>query len=131
MPSFSPTGMLVFMQNNTEYVKPDKPSTPLMSAVVWDRCLQDFNNKALKFMALMSQSLISKGINLPKASLYDGKHLPFEDNFFDSAGAFNARTLKNRRISFFELVRVVKPSGKSCPLQPNFFRVIGFQRLSS
>lgn len=63
-----------------------------------------------------------------KALLYDGKHLPFEDNFFDSAGAFNVLEHVEEPENFiFELVRVVKPGGKVVLSSPNFFRVIGFR----
>jgi SAM-dependent methyltransferase len=64
----------------------------------------------------------------PRCQLYDGKHLPFSDNHFASAGAFNVLEHVEEPESFIsELVRVVMPGGKVVMSSPNFFRVVGFR----
>lgn len=64
----------------------------------------------------------------PRALLYDGKHLPFSNEFFDSAGALNVLEHVEEPEHFIaELVRVVKSGGKVVLSSPNFFRVIGFR----
>jgi len=64
----------------------------------------------------------------PRARLYDGKKLPFNSDYFDSAGALNVLEHVEEPEQFiYELVRVVKPGGKIVLSSPNFFRVIGFR----
>ncbi|MGC9036952.1 MAG: methyltransferase domain-containing protein, partial [Verrucomicrobiia bacterium] len=63
-----------------------------------------------------------------RARLYDGKKLPFDNEFFDSAGALNVLEHVEEPEQFIaELVRVVKPGGKVVLSSPNFLRVIGFR----
>jgi 2-polyprenyl-3-methyl-5-hydroxy-6-metoxy-1,4-benzoquinol methylase len=63
-----------------------------------------------------------------RCSFYDGKHLPFPDNHFASAGALNVLEHVEEPESFIpELVRVVQPGGKVIISSPNFFRVFGFR----
>src|SRR6187455_654207 len=48
-----------------------------------------------------------------RCQVYDGKRLPFPDNYFDSAGALNVLEHVDEPESFIqEVVRVVAPSGK-------------------
>ncbi|MGC8744359.1 MAG: class I SAM-dependent methyltransferase [Verrucomicrobiia bacterium] len=64
----------------------------------------------------------------PRAKLYDGRNLPFDSDYFDSAGALNVLEHVEEPEKFiYELVRVVKPGGKIVLSSPNFFRVIGFR----
>jgi 2-polyprenyl-3-methyl-5-hydroxy-6-metoxy-1,4-benzoquinol methylase len=58
---------------------------------------------------------------------YDGKTLPFADNYFASAGALNVLEHVEEPEAFIkELVRVVRPGGRVVLSSPNFFRVLGF-----
>lgn len=67
----------------------------------------------------------SAGLN---CSMYDGRRLPYSDEYFDSAGAFNVLEHVDEPEAFLvELVRVVKPGGKVVVSSPNFFRVIGWR----
>jgi 2-polyprenyl-3-methyl-5-hydroxy-6-metoxy-1,4-benzoquinol methylase len=63
-----------------------------------------------------------------RCQLYDGKKLPFADNFFAGAGALNVLEHVDEPEAFIrELVRVVEPGGKVVLSSPNFFRVFGFR----
>src|SRR5688572_31044918 len=63
-----------------------------------------------------------------RCQLYDGKKLPFADNYFASAGALNVLEHVDEPESFIrEIVRVVEPGGKVVLSSPNFFRVFGFR----
>jgi SAM-dependent methyltransferase len=60
--------------------------------------------------------------------VYDGRHLPFPDAHFASAGAFNVLEHVEEPETFIkELVRVVEANGRIVISSPNFFRVIGFR----
>jgi len=64
----------------------------------------------------------------PRCELYDGKKLPFTDNYFASAGALNVLEHVDEPEAFIrELARVVAPGGKVVLSSPNFFRVFGFR----
>ena len=63
-----------------------------------------------------------------RCQLYDGKKLPFPDDYFASAGALNVLEHVDEPEAFIhELVRVVEPGGKVVLSSPNFFRVFGFR----
>ena len=63
-----------------------------------------------------------------RCQLYDGKKLPFPDNYFASAGALNVLEHVDEPETFiFELVRVVEVGGRIVLSSPNFFRVLGFR----
>jgi SAM-dependent methyltransferase len=63
-----------------------------------------------------------------RCQLYDGKHLPFPDRYFASAGALNVLEHVEEPEAFIpELVRVVEPGGRIVISSPNFFRVFGFR----
>jgi SAM-dependent methyltransferase len=64
----------------------------------------------------------------PRCQLYDGRTLPFADNYFASAGALNVLEHVEAPEAFLrELVRVVKPGGRVVVSSPNFFRVFGWR----
>jgi 2-polyprenyl-3-methyl-5-hydroxy-6-metoxy-1,4-benzoquinol methylase len=64
----------------------------------------------------------------PRCKLYDGKHLPFADNFFAGVGAINVLEHVEEPEAFIaELVRVAEPGGRVVISSPNFFRVFGFR----
>ena len=64
----------------------------------------------------------------PRCQIYDGKHLPFADNFFASVGAINVLEHVEEPEAFIaELVRVAEPGGRVVISSPNFFRVFGFR----
>jgi len=64
----------------------------------------------------------------PECVVYDGRHLPFADEFFDSAGALNVLEHVEEPEDFLkELVRVIRPGGRLVISSPNFLRVIGFR----
>jgi SAM-dependent methyltransferase len=63
-----------------------------------------------------------------RCQMYDGKHLPFPDACFASAGAFNVLEHVEEPERFVkELVRVVEIGGRVVISSPNFFRAIGFR----
>jgi SAM-dependent methyltransferase len=63
-----------------------------------------------------------------KCKVYDGKRLPFPDQHFASAGAFNVLEHVDEPEAFInELVRVVEIGGKVVVSSPNFFRVFGLR----
>ena len=64
----------------------------------------------------------------PRCQLYDGKKLPFPDNYFASVGALNVLEHVDEPEAFVhDVVRVVAPGGKVVLSSPNFFRVFGFR----
>ncbi len=64
----------------------------------------------------------------PRCQLYDGKRLPFDDQFFASVGALNVLEHVDEPEAFVrELVRVVEIGGRVVLSSPNFFRVFGFR----
>lgn len=63
-----------------------------------------------------------------RCQFYDGKHLPFADGYFASAGALNVLEHVEEPEQFIpELVRVVEPGGRVLISSPNFYRVFGFR----
>jgi len=63
-----------------------------------------------------------------RCQLYDGKHLPFANNFFASVGAINVLEHVEEPEAFIaELVRVAEPGGRVVISSPNFLRVFGFR----
>ena len=63
-----------------------------------------------------------------RCRLYDGKKLPFSDEYFASVGALNVLEHVEEPEAFIdELVRVVERGGKVVLSSPNFFRVLGFR----
>ncbi|HMJ90798.1 MAG TPA: class I SAM-dependent methyltransferase [Candidatus Acidoferrum sp.] len=63
-----------------------------------------------------------------RCQIYDGKRLPFENQYFASAGALNVLEHVDEPEAFVrELVRVVAIGGKVVLSSPNFFRVFGFR----
>jgi len=63
-----------------------------------------------------------------RCQFYDGRHLPFADGYFDSAGALNVLEHVEEPEAFIrEVVRVVAPGGKVVISSPNFLRVLGFK----
>ncbi|HEX7861805.1 MAG TPA: class I SAM-dependent methyltransferase [Verrucomicrobiae bacterium] len=63
-----------------------------------------------------------------RCDVYDGKRIPFADNFFDSAGALNVLEHVDEPEAFIkEIVRVVAPGGKVVISSPNFMRAIGLK----
>jgi len=64
----------------------------------------------------------------PRCQIYDGKHLPFADNFFASVGAMNVLEHVDEPEAFIsELVRVAEPGGRVVISSPNFLRVLGLR----
>ncbi|MCI0744083.1 MAG: methyltransferase domain-containing protein [Verrucomicrobia subdivision 3 bacterium] len=64
----------------------------------------------------------------PRCQLYDGRQLPFPDQYFASAGALNVLEHVDEPEAFIaELVRVVRIGGKIVLSSPNFFRALGFR----
>jgi len=64
----------------------------------------------------------------PRCQIYDGKRLPFPDNHFASAGAFNVLEHVEQPETFIaELARVTSAGGRVILSSPNFFRVVGFR----
>lgn len=62
----------------------------------------------------------------PQCRLYDGTRLPYEDGWFDAAGALNVLEHVEEPEAFIaELVRVVRPGGRIVVSSPNFLRVLG------
>jgi SAM-dependent methyltransferase len=63
-----------------------------------------------------------------RCQVYDGKKLPYPDQYFASAGALNVLEHVEEPEAFIqELVRVVKIGGRVVLSSPNFFRVLGFR----
>lgn len=66
--------------------------------------------------------------HLSHCQLYDGRHLPFSDGYFASAGALNVLEHVEEPEAFIqELARVVEPGGRIVLSSPNFMRVLGFR----
>ncbi len=60
--------------------------------------------------------------------LYDGKRLPFPDQYFASVGSLNVLEHVDEPEAFIsELVRVAEVGGRIVLSSPNFFRVLGFR----
>jgi SAM-dependent methyltransferase len=63
-----------------------------------------------------------------RCQVYDGKRLPFADDYFDSAGALNVLEHVDEPEAFIqEVVRVVAPGGKVVISSPNFMRALGLR----
>jgi SAM-dependent methyltransferase len=63
-----------------------------------------------------------------RCQVYDGKRLPFAENYFDSAGALNVLEHVDEPEAFIrEVVRVVAPRGKIVLSSPNFMRALGLR----
>jgi 2-polyprenyl-3-methyl-5-hydroxy-6-metoxy-1,4-benzoquinol methylase len=63
-----------------------------------------------------------------RCQLYDGKHLPFPNEYFASVGALNVLEHVEEPEQFIpELVRAVEPHGRVVISSPNFFRVLGWR----
>ncbi len=63
-----------------------------------------------------------------RCQVYDGKRLPFANDFFDSAGALNVLEHVDEPEAFIEeVIRVVAPRGKVVISSPNFLRAIGLR----
>ena len=60
--------------------------------------------------------------------IYDGKRLPYLDNYFAAAGALNVLEHVDEPEAFIhDVVRVVAPGGKVVISSPNFLRALGFR----
>lgn len=77
----------------------------------------------------VSQPNIERAQKLcPRCQLYDGRRLPFADNYFARAGALNVLEHVDEPEAFIsDVVRVVAVGGKVVLSSPNFFRVFGFR----
>jgi SAM-dependent methyltransferase len=63
-----------------------------------------------------------------RCQLYDGKKLPFPDNYFASVGALNVlEHVDEPEVFIRDIVRVVEVGGRVILSSPNFFRVFGFR----
>lgn len=63
-----------------------------------------------------------------RCRMYDGKSLPYPDDYFASVGALNVLEHVEEPERFIpELVRVTEPDGRIVLSSPNFFRVFGFR----
>jgi SAM-dependent methyltransferase len=63
-----------------------------------------------------------------RCQLYDGKKLPFADQFFAHVGALNVLEHVDQPENFIsEMVRVTKIGGRIVLSSPNFYRVFGFR----
>src|SRR5216117_1508918 len=63
-----------------------------------------------------------------RCQLYDGKKLPFPEQYFASAGALNVlEHVDEPELFIGELVRVTQIGGRIVLSSPNFFRVFGFR----
>lgn len=63
-----------------------------------------------------------------RGQVYDGRRIPFPDNFFSAAGALNVLEHVDEPEAFIaELVRVVEEGGRVVLSSPNFFRVLGWR----
>lgn len=76
----------------------------------------------------ISEPNISRAQHIaPRCHLYDGKFLPYPDQYFASVGALNVLEHVEDPEGFIsELVRVTKTGGRIVLSSPNFFRVLGF-----
>jgi SAM-dependent methyltransferase len=63
-----------------------------------------------------------------RCRLYDGRRLPYPDDYFASVGALNVLEHVEHPEDFIhELVRVTTPGGRIVISSPNFYRVLGFR----
>ena len=63
-----------------------------------------------------------------RCRLYDGRHLPYPDDYFASVGALNVLEHVEEPEDFIlELARVTEPGGRVVMSSPNFYRVLGFR----
>ena len=63
-----------------------------------------------------------------RCQLYDGKRLPFPDQFFGKVGALNVLEHVEEPEAFIqEMVRVTQIGGSVVLSSPNFFRALGFR----
>lgn len=120
-----------FYQKYADFLKPDLPGGKVLDVgcgvgQVLEK-LQEFGFEA--YGVDVSKPNIERASRIcPRAYLYDGKRLPFDKGFFDSAGALNVlEHVEEPELFISELVRVVKKGGKVVLSSPNFFRVIGFR----
>lgn len=77
----------------------------------------------------VSESNIQRARQIcPRCQVYDGRHLPFTDSYFASAGALNVLEHVEQPEAFIaELARVIEPGGRLVLSSPNFYRVIGWR----
>lgn len=62
-----------------------------------------------------------------RCQLYDGKELPFANDYFASVGAINVlEHVEQPEVFITELVRVTEPGGRVILSSPNFLRAFGF-----
>jgi 2-polyprenyl-3-methyl-5-hydroxy-6-metoxy-1,4-benzoquinol methylase len=120
-----------FYQKYADFLKPDNPGGKVLDVgcgvgQVLER-LQESGFEA--YGVDVSKPNIERASKIcPRAYLYDGKRLPFDKGFFDSAGALNVlEHVEEPELFINELVRVVKSGGKIVLSSPNFFRVIGLR----
>ncbi len=63
-----------------------------------------------------------------RCQVYNGTRLPFDNDYFDSAGALNVLEHVDEPEAFIrEVVRVVRPGGKLVISSPNFMRALGWR----
>ena len=63
-----------------------------------------------------------------RCQLYDGRRLPYPDDYFARVGALNVLEHVEEPEDFIrELARVTEPGGRIVISSPNFYRVLGFR----